>query len=641
MKPSVLRLSILLLGFLALMGLLIAKLADLQIAKHAYYKGIAADQHGVRRPIPAARGAILDRRHRPLATSLPSYRVSADPGLIKDFEGTASALAAILDIDARRLGHRLAESDSWYVLISLAVDVDTGLAIERLGLPGICVEAVGRRIRPLGPVACNITGSLSPYDEPLGGVELMFDRILKGEPGVRRYLRDARGNSRPCLEPIVDLPVAGNSLVLSIDADFQHLAEEALEAAVDDHDAKGGCVVIVEPVSGDVLAIANVSSNANFPVRAIFEPGSAFKICTFSAAIDLGCVDSTSVFDTKGGKLKVPGGWIRDDHPKDYPLSLKEAFAVSSNVAASMIALRIGDANFYRYIRAFGFGCKTGLPLGGESAGILREPDDWSRRSLQTLGIGQEIGVTAIQLTMAYAAVANGGVLMEPRLVKAVIDGSGRIVETYPAKTVRRVIREETADKMLRLLEAVVEEGTGKPAGIDGILVAGKTGTGQKAANGHYIAGKYYSVFAGIIPDGRTRYVCLVMLDEPSAKGHYGGPVCGPIFKEIMSRVIAKEKNLFPDNCVHLALLGGTADRGIPAVVTSATAAAEGRTPPPDGSVCPDLAGLTLREAARALTSVGLEWSAVGSGLVVAQQPGAGEPADERGICKLILGQTR
>jgi cell division protein FtsI/penicillin-binding protein 2 len=642
MKPNVLRLSIMLLGFLALLGLLVAKLADIQIAKHAYYEEIAGNQHGFERPIPAPRGSILDRNHRPLAASLPAYRVSADPGVIEDPEGTVSALAGVMAIDSRRLSRRLAELESRYELIKLAVDVETGLEIQRLGLQGICVEAVGRRVRPLGDVACNITGSLSAYDEPLGGIELTFDQVLRGEPGIRRYLRDALGHPRPCMEAIVKLPVAGSSLVLTIDADLQHIAEVALEAAVAYHEAKGGCVVIVDPASGDVLAIANVSDNANFPVRAIFEPGSSLKICTYAAALDLGRVDSTAVFDTHGGKLKVPGGWISDDHPRDYPLSLREAFAISSNVAASMVASRIGEADFYRYLRAFGFGCKTGLPLKGESRGILREPAEWSRRSLQTLAIGQEIGVTAIQLTMAYAAVANRGVLMEPRLVKAVLDESGKVVKKYPAKTVRRVVRQETADKMVSLLEAVVQEGTGKPAGIDGIRVAGKTGTGQKAANGHYIAGKYYSVFAGIIPDGRTRYVCLVMLDEPSAKGHYGGPVCGPVFKEVMSRFLKNERNLFPGTCAQLATLKGSVRREMPAVVTSSPSCPAGSSVPrPAGLVYPEVLGLTLREAARVLARAGLEWSAAGSGVVVAQRPGAGEAAGERGVCKLILGPAR
>jgi cell division protein FtsI/penicillin-binding protein 2 len=641
MKPGLLRLSAMLLCFFAVLGLLIGKLAKIQIAEHGYYKEIADRQHGFERLIPAERGAVLDRNLRPLAASLPAYRVFADPRVISNPVGVAEALAGVLPVDRRRLAKALADHESHYHLIELAVDVEKGLEIRRLGLEGICVEAVGRRTRPLGEVARNIVGSLSAYEEPLGGIESAFDCELRGEPGIRRYLRDALGTPRPCMEAVVKTPVAGNSVVLTIDADVQHIAETALEAAVDLHCANGGCVVIVEPTSGEILAMASISDNGNFPVRAVFEPGSSMKICTYGAALDLGRVDSNAVFDTNGGKLQVRGGWIKDDHPRDYPLRLREAFAISSNVAASMIARRVGEADFYRYLRAFGFGSKTGLPLEGESNGILRELDEWSGRSLETLGIGQEIGVTAIQMTMAYAAVANGGVLMEPRLVKAILDESGRAIRRYPAKTVRRVIRQETADQMISLLESVVEEGTGTPAGIDGIRVAGKTGTGQKAAHGRYIAGKYYSVFAGIIPDGKPGYVCLVMLDEPSVKGHYGGPVCGPVFKEIMCALLRKQKTLFPEGCARLAALGSTSRESVPAIVSSSSPGLGAGTPLPDGRVCPDVTGLTLREAARVLACAGLEWSASGTGMVVGQAPGAGEAVVDRGVCRLILDPGR
>jgi stage V sporulation protein D (sporulation-specific penicillin-binding protein) len=222
-----------------------------------------------------------------------------------------------------------------------------------------------------------------------------------------------------------------------------------------------------------------------------------------------------------------------------------------------------------------------------------------------------------------------------------VIDQSGRTIERYPAKTVRRVIRRETAEKMVSLLESVVQEGTGIPAGIDGIRVAGKTGTGQKAANGRYIAGKYYSVFAGIIPDARPGYVCLVMLDEPSAKGHYGGPVCGPVFKEIMCALLRKEKNLFPEDCVHLAARRGTLHQMMPAVVSSTPAGPGSDASRAGRRVCPTVIGLTLREAARVLVRAGLECSATGSGVVVGQRPGAGEAIADCGVCRLTLSPTR
>ncbi len=641
MRPGLVRLSILLVCFLAFLGLLIGKLAQIQIAEHGRYKEIAVKQHGFIRRIPAKRGAILDRNHRPLAATLPAYRVFGDPHMISDPQGTALALAKVVPTDTRRLAGKLSDRDSRYQPIELAVDVEKGLEIKRLGLEGICVEASGKRVRPLGDVACNLVGCLSAYEDPLSGLELTFDCELRGKPGIRRYLKNALGIARPCVEAVLEMPVPGNSVVLAIDADLQFVAERALKAAVDLHSAKGGCVVIVDPASGDILAMASVPEKDNYPVRSVFEPGSSMKICTFAAALDLGRVDTTAVFDTDGGRLQVPGGWIRDDHPQAHPLTLRQAFALSSNVAASMIARRIGRDDFYRYLRAFGFGSKTGLALEGEPRGILREPDEWSKRSLETVAIGQEIGVTAIQLTMAYAAIANGGLLMQPRLVKAIQNESGQIIKKYPAKTVRRVIRQETAVEMVRLLESVVQDGTGTLASIDGIRVAGKTGTGQKALHGRYVAGKYYSVFAGFIPADRPEYVCLVMLDEPSAGSHYGGPVCGPVFKEILSTLMKKEKSLIPDDCMHLTRRNATVRPEVPAMVSSSPSGLQAGLARSGVRVCPAVKGLTLREAARVLVRAGLEWRASGTGVVVGQWPGAGEQVSNGGVCKLSLGPAR
>jgi cell division protein FtsI (penicillin-binding protein 3) len=237
--------------------------------------------------------------------------------------------------------------------------------LKSLNLTGVFFEESGRRVRPLGPVGQNVVGCLSDDDRALGGIELFFDAELRGEVGLRRYLRDALGNPRPCVGSIIDEPVSGHSVVLTLDSDLQVIAEEALRAAIDEHGAKGGCVVVVDPSNGDVLALASHPMGQNFPVRAVFEPGSSLKICTYAAAIDLGRVDSTDKFDTNHGVLQVAGGCINDDHKYDI-LTLTEAFALSSNVAAAMIARRIGAWNLYRYLVAFGFGNKTGICLEGE-----------------------------------------------------------------------------------------------------------------------------------------------------------------------------------------------------------------------------------------------------------------------------------
>jgi len=250
---------------------------------------------------------------------------------------------------------RLEDKNDRYEVLERLLDFEGALKIEEFDLKGIYLESVGRRVRPLGNVGQNVVGCFSEDCRPLGGVELVWDEVLKGTPGRRRFLRDALGNPRPCVGAVLEEPVSGRSVVLTIDSDLQGVAEAALEEAIEEHKAKGGCVVVADPWNGDILALASSPRGSNFPVRTVFEPGSAFKIVTFACALDLGKVDTTDIFDTNGGVLKVKGGLIRDDHPHDI-LNLIDAFAVSSNVAAAMIARRIGEWDFYRRVRAFGFG---------------------------------------------------------------------------------------------------------------------------------------------------------------------------------------------------------------------------------------------------------------------------------------------
>jgi cell division protein FtsI (penicillin-binding protein 3) len=640
-RPGVGRLLVLLLGFAAFALILVGKLVSVQIVHHDHYRAIAVGQHGYLGPIPAKRGTIYDRSGRVLATTMPAYRVYADPVLVDDAEVTASSISGIAGCNQWKLKKKLLNKKTRYVLIDLAMDVERALAIQRLGLKGVVIEPAGKRVRPFDEAASGVIGCFSAYEMPLSGIELKFDEMLKGTPGVRRHLRDARGRPVPCVEAVVQKPVAGNSLVLTLDIDLQLTAEKALDEAVETHGAKGGCVLIVDPWTGEVLAMASSPRGRNFPVRVTLEPGSSFKLCTYAAALDLKRVDSLSIFDTNHGKLKVAGGWIKDDHPRDEPLLLLDAFALSSNVAAALVAREIGCEDFYRYMLAFGFGIRTGIDLEGESPGILREPADWSKRSLETLAMGQEICVTAVQLAMAYSAVANGGDLMKPRLVKSVIDEDGKVKKKYPAKTVRRVIGKETAVEMTELLESVVQGGTGTLAGIPGIRVAGKTGTGQKAARGGYIAGKHNSVFAGFVPAGNPRYVCVVIVDEPSGACHYGGYVCGPVFKNVLAQVFRDDKSVVPSLCPRLAQRSESLLPPVDAMVSSAAAVPSAGGDGAERTVYPKVTGLTLREAAEVLEAAGLAWKARGSGSVIAQDPPARASLQGRGVCLLTLGGGR
>jgi cell division protein FtsI (penicillin-binding protein 3) len=443
MRPGIYKLLFLFLVFLGVTVGVAAKLIDLQILKHHHYSRLARRQHAFFRTIPAKRGTVYDRNMRQLAVTLPAYMVFADPMVLENPKDAAINIASAAGLEYRTLASRLSHRDSRFAIIDRTLDPEKARALKDMDVPGLYFEQSGERVRPLGDVGLNVLGRVSAEGEAQGGIESHYDTELRGEPGLRRYLRDAMGTPRPCVEAIVKTPVSGHSVVLAIDADLQAIAEKELDRAVLENGARGGCVVVVDPANGDILALASNPRDENFPVRTVFEPGSAFKICTIATGLDLGKVSTSSVFDTHNGILKVPGGWIRDDHPKKK-LSLEEAVRRSSNVVASQVGRMIGKHDFYRSMRAFGFGSRTGIELGGEPRGIVRDPDEWSGRSLETLSIGQEIGVTAIQLTMAYAAVANGGTLLRPRLVKSIVDDNRHIRKKYPPKVVRTVVRKET-----------------------------------------------------------------------------------------------------------------------------------------------------------------------------------------------------
>jgi cell division protein FtsI (penicillin-binding protein 3) len=373
--------------------------------------------------------------------------------------------------------------DSRFVWLDRRLDLESTLRLKQklednaLAKSSQCAAAVyfepsAARTSPLEDLALNVVGHVSIDDSAMGGIEQTLDSELRGKHGIRRYFRDAKGTKRPCVEAVVNTPVAGNSVVLAIDADLQEVAEWELDMAVEEHKAKGGCVIIIDPSCGDVLALASNPRDSDFPVTKVFEPGSAFKLCTISTALDLGRVDTTTMFDTHGGCLAVAGGFIKDDHPGGV-MDLREAVRRSSNVAAAMVARRIGKRDFFRYMHGFGFGLRTGIGLEGESKGLLKEPGQWCGRSLETMGMGQEIGVTAIQLAMAYATVANGGTLYRPRLVKAVIDENGNVKRSFAPKAVRSVIHKDPAHVMAGLLRRVVDSGTGTQAKIKGVDIAG------------------------------------------------------------------------------------------------------------------------------------------------------------------------
>lgn len=616
-------------AFVLLAGFVLGRFFQLQVIRHDYYLRIAQGQQYKPTDTLARRGTIYDRNLRPLAVTLPAMQVFIDPHLVRDPEAVAKEISRRTRHSYTGILNRIVNTDTYFVPIDKALDIETAREIGDLGLCGVYVVPSGKRVRPLKDVGANFIGGYGDDGNCLTGLERTLDEELKARPGKRRYFRDALGRSRPCVESVITTPVAGNSVVLTVDADFQVMAERALAEGLRANKARGGCALIVDPESGDILAMASSPRNCNYPVRQTFEPGSAFKICVFSAALDMGVVDSDAVFRTEDGKLKVKGGVITDLHPHKV-MSLAEAIKYSSNIVAALIARDVGTEAFHRYVRSFGFGAKTGIELEGESRGLLNEPGEWSGRSLETISIGHEVSVTALQLAMAYAAIANGGEIMKPRLVKAVVDEDMNVIKTYKPRVIRRVIREQTARRVAGFLRGVVEGGTGMLACVEGIPAAGKTGTAEKVINGRYNSDLHTCVFAGFVPAASPKYVCVVVIDEPNGVFSYGGGVCGPAFSNIASSLSRMEKACLPSICLALDASHEGSDRGPEAVLTVWDGNARTR--------CPSVIGLTLQQAKRVFEEARVRWLYTGSGRVVKQDPAPGAPLNSNRLCTISLG---
>ncbi len=539
------------------------------------------------------------------------------------------------------------------------------LAVNVEGNGRVAQSFRGARLYPNGPLAGQILGVVGRDGYGESGLEFRLDRDLRGTDGWRLARYDARNRYAPGTEDRGRDPVNGLTVQLALDAKVQSITELALARGVVRSGAKDGVAIVVDPASGDVLAMANYpffdpNTNArggdeNWKDRAVvkvYEPGSTFKIVTAGALLQEHAMAPDDTVDAEGGSYKIAGEIIRDTHPM-YRLTFTQALAYSSNISFAKMSMRLKPIVFYKYIRSFGFGMKTGIDLPGEESGWLEPVEHWSARSQPTLAFGHEIAVTPLQMVMAAAAVANDGVLMRPRLVRAWRDLSGAVVRTEPARPVRRVLSDSTAAVLRAMLRAVVDYGTAKDIRHSYIPIAGKTGTAEifDSAEGRYAEGRFNSSFVGMAPVDHPAFVALVLLDEPQ-QFKYGGQSGAPIFREILDR-LAVEWDWMPQHPDHWAARRDSATNALSAgevplqraavslpaldvdadVVDSAAAAdtASDRT-------MPDLRNYSLRDVLRRMRAAGIEVEYDGEGRVVGQEPAPGTPLHRGMHCRVTLG---
>jgi cell division protein FtsI/penicillin-binding protein 2 len=536
--------------FLALAGLA-ARLAQVQVVMADRLREMALRQQIATLSIPPHRGRILDRNGRPLAINVEVASIYAVPALIEDPRVFAAAVAPAVGESPAEVQRRLAGSGKYFAWVARKVKPEVVARVKALGLGdqiGFLTE--DRRAYPNGSLAAHALGFVGIDNQGLGGIELAYDETLRGRAGSAVAERDGVGRLLMETRRIVEAPQNGSDLVLTIDQVIQHIAERELDKALGQTRAKRGLVLVLDPKSGEVLALASRplfdpnAGNAARPeqwlnrvLAVTYEPGSTFKVFLTAAALDAGAVTPEERF-LCNGSLRVGSHIIRDAHGPHGWQSVSDMVKNSCNVAAAQVATRLGKEALYRYIRAFGFGSATGIDLPGEVQGLVPPTVEWRGPGLQTIGFGQGIGTTALQILAASTAFANDGRLVRPRVVRAVRDPDGRVVKAMGTERLEQVVTPATARAVLRMMTRVVEGGTGTQAAIDGYPVAGKTGTAQKPSpSGGYDPHRFVASFLGIAPVNAPRLAVLVVLDEPEG-AYYGGAVAAPVFREIASQAL-------------------------------------------------------------------------------------------------------
>ena len=546
------RTAILAFFFLTWFAGLLFRLVQLQVFNHARYKAEVIEQNQNKRKIIPKRGSIYDRKGKILARSLPVQSVFYTPLKGESYQSQIDKvrkLGKVLDLsqnELERIKTRIEKKDR-FIWVKRKIDPEEEDSVKRLSLPGVFFQEENKRFYPQGTLAAHILGRVNIDDEGHGGVEYRYEAILKGKIGECLILRDAK--RREYHLETLKAPEPGKDLILTIDETIQYIAERALEKAIRDNNANWGAVIISRPINGEILALASyptydpnndppsAEEEINRAIRYNFEPGSTFKIVTASAAREKGLVSLSDTFDCSKGAVFIAGRSIQD-HKVLGLLTFPEVLIHSSNVGTIQISQRIGKNFLYQMINAFRFGEKTRIDLPGEEPGIFRPLSNWTRSSLPSLAIGYEISVTAIQVLQAINVIANRGIMTRPKVVKEILDSPQKMRTRPPLQ--RRILSEKTSAEIVRILERVVEEGTGKDAQIIGYKIGGKTGTAQKfdRAAGSYSSSRHLASFVGIVPTDKPLFSMIVVIDEPKTGYQYGGEVAAPLFREIARRVL-------------------------------------------------------------------------------------------------------
>lgn len=663
-----------------------ARLVQVQVLGSAAYREEAAKQKVVRETIQPVRGCIYDRHGRPLALNIRRESVYLSPADVTDPNSVARAVSRELRIPKREVLSMIRSGDN-FVWLKRQCELSDKSRKNLTALDGVEIRLEQSRVYPYGDLAAKIVGFVDVDNHGLMGIEAAFKEDLEGVSGTARVIKNGSYETERYYRFVEQEPVDGRHIFLTIDVAIQEIAEAQLERAIASNGAGSGVIIVMDVESGEILALAEAPSprsrsgsqraDSLWTIRSVshvYEPGSTFKLVTAAALLDLRRVAPSDTFDAEDGRAKLGPARITDPHPHGR-ISFEDAFAYSSNIVFYKMSEQLEKEEFYKYVRWFGFGQKTGVELMGESAGSVAETDKWSGRTKGTMAFGQEIAVTPLQMVAAYAVAANDGVMVLPRIVRYIADESSGDISRTKRLKVRPVMRRTTARTLMEFCRRAVVDGTGGLAEPDFMEVAGKTGTAQKAsARGGYLPGKYVSSFIGYAPQDDPRIVALVLLDEPDYKSRFGGVSCAPVFAQLCAEM-ANATSTFDGALASASVLAPpevSREYAAPNFIRMERSAAlesarklgcnvlcqgdEGRvvaqSPGPgtpmdrddvirlsvssgatgDRDVTPDLRGLPLREAKALAAKYGLKCTLVGSGVVTSQAPAPGRKSGQQTI---------
>ncbi len=643
------RLRVLQGAILALFLVVVARLVDIQIIKSEDLKKLAERQYEEKLALPAARGNLLDRNGMILASNRTDVSFAADPKMTGDDSRVIAAQFGELFGKPVRFYQEKLRSNSRFVWLERQVDRKYLRRVNVGNLHGLISLEEPRRVYFVDNLAGQLLGFAGRDDIGIAGEELEYDSTLGGRDGYVILQRDGLGNARRSVDyPRVD-PVNGHHVMLTIDIRLQAIVEKELRRGIESNSADGGIAIMLQPRTGEILAMAQYPpidpndfarcDQQDQKLRAVtdaFEPGSIFKIVTASAALEHHLVTPDKRYFAENGVYRVPlkGGRyreIRDTHKEGW-ITFREAMEYSSNIVMAKVSDAIGSERMYKTARDFGFGIPTDIDFPGEADGVLKKPSEWSGTTLNSIAFGYEVGATPIQIAAAYAAIANGGILMKPYLFRREIGPNNEILREGKPQQIRRVVSPATARIVKNLLEDVVDHGTGKAAAVSSLRIAGKTGTSKKYTAGHYEDKKYTASFVGFFPADDPQVLCLVMMDNPSGDSYYGGLTSAPVFHSIVEQII---------NTSSIVVQGsGGMDSAGASIRPSETSGPAAATPIPvsaklSAGIVPDVKGLSVRRAVGVLSRARFDPVVSGTGMVVSQRPPGGKPA--RAGTKIVL----